>query len=314
MEILHWPVDEKLKKEAEENYRTAFALKLKNETPLDIIRKLSFDGIAPNITIEIIENLFNSIEKKFLRKKLSGVGVDAGAGPLTFAAILAKKPDVCRVYGVEICQPIIEVLASKVSDFILGDKTNKVIGVVGDFNEIKLPDESVDFIFDYVSFHHSDNLESTMKECKRILKRGGFVLCFDRGRPDFYTQEDLNELLDVEYPEAERDFFGWPRGKFTRRMNGEKEYRLKDWKNAFLNVGFSKFQNYYLARATGNNIISRTVKSLLSHLPPMLQLKVNKFLPPPKFNHKFILSAENRIFCRFLNEFPREISLMIAYK
>lgn len=314
MEILYWPMDEKLEKEAEENYRAAFALKLKNETPLGIIRKLSFDGIAPNITVEIIENLFDSVEKKFLKKKLSGVGVDAGAGPLTFAAILAKRPNVSKVYGVEICRPIIEVLASKVSGYILRDKFHKAVGVVGNFDEIKLPNESVDFIFDYVSFHHSEDLGRTMKECNRVLKKGGLVLCFDRGRPDYYAQKDLDELLDVEYPESERDFFGWPKGKFTRRMNGEKEYRMKDWKDAFLNAGFSEFQNYYLARAAGNNIISKAVKNLLSYLPLALQLRADKFLPPPKFNHKFILSAENRIFCRFLNEFPREISLMIAYK
>ena len=56
MEILHWKIDQALEKEAQENYRTNYALALKDKDPLSIVRELTFDGVVPNITIKDIED------------------------------------------------------------------------------------------------------------------------------------------------------------------------------------------------------------------------------------------------------------------
>lgn len=314
MEILHWSIDPKLERETIDNYRTDYALKLENKDALTMIRELTFDGSAPKITIQDIEDLFDFIENNFLRGKFNGVGLEVGAGPLTFSSVLAKRPNVRKVYGVEICRPVIENLAPKVSNYILPNSVNKVVGVVGSFDQVELPDESVDFVFDFLSLHHSNDLGITLKECRRVLKRGGFILCLDKARPDKYSQKDLNELMDTEYDENYKKQFGLPlEPKLTRRMNGEREYRLKDWAKYLKDSGFKSVEYYLLDKVSGLGL-SYQAKKAISLLPVFLQKLVNNFLPKPRYNHRFIHEDKNRIYSKLLNPFRKEISLIIAYK
>ncbi len=315
MQIEYWPIDPELQREAEDNYRTNFALKLKDRDALTIIRELTFDGITPKMEIEHIERLFRYVEKNILKRPIAGVGLEVGAGPLTFSSILSKRSGVKKMYGVEICRPIVDVLFPKVAEYILGEKRDKVIGVVGSFDEMQLPDASVDFVFDFFSLHHSLDINVTLRECYRILKPGGFVLCFDKARPDHYTDQDLNELLDAVYDSSYNRQFGLPEEqKINRRSNGEREYRRKDWQAAFLGAGFGSFEHAYLARTKSGNRLSQLFKRGMSVLPAPIQKIINPLLPHPTFNHKFILSSEDRIFAPPINYFAKEISLLIAYK
>lgn len=314
MQTLHWKIDPELKRDAEENYRTRFAIGLKDRPALDIIRELTFDGVVPKITIQDIERLFDYVEHHFLKRKIAGVGVEVGAGPLTFSSVLANRPAVRTMYGVEICEPIVELLAPKIASFVLEDRSDKAVGVVGSFDEMELPDQSIDFVFDFFSLHHSLDIKVTLKELSRVLRPGGFVLCFDKARPDHYTDKDLDELLDKVYPESYNRQFGLPLDqKITRRLNGEREYRLKDWCFAFDGAGFSRFEHYNLQQTKGTGITGM-IKRMIGVLPPSLQGYITKLLPAPKQNHKFVLSSDHRVFSLPADAFRKEISLMVAYK
>lgn len=141
------------------------------------------------------------------------------------------------------------------------------------------------------------------------------MLCLDKARPDYYTREDLDELLDAEYGEGYKKQFGLPLDqKLTRRLNGEKEYRLKDWEASFIQAGFSRIDYFYLEKSSSGNKSSRFIKNLLASMPFSLQKLINDFLPMPKQNHKFTLEVRNRIYSRFVNPFRKEISLIVAYK
>lgn len=312
MQILKWKVEPTLKKESEDNYRTQFALNLRNTGHLNIIRKLTFDGAAPNITVENIEGLFEFIENKFLKIPLSGVGLEIGSGPAVFSAVLAKKEKINKMYAVEICQNIVELLMPEAVEQIAGNNSNKIVGCVGDFNNLDLPDNSVDFIFDFFSLHHSPNPSITLKECYRILKDGGFILALDKARPDEITQDDINKMLDKEYDDSYKKQFGIPiNKKLTRRMNGENEYRLKDWSKFFEQCGFKRFEYFHLAQCAGNFSL-RSVKSILSLLSPSYQIYLTTILPKQK--NLFSISYNNRVFSSIINNFRKEMSLMIVYK
>jgi len=314
MKLLEWKINLDPKYEEGFHYRANLAFNLKDEEPLVIIKESTFDGVLPDISINDIEELIDFIERSFLKRKIEGVGLEVGAGPATFSSILAKRDSVREIYAVEICRPMVELLMPKISNYVLGEKSHKVIGAIGDFDSIELPNESIDFIFDFFSFHHSDDLAKTLKECYRVLKKSGFVLCLDKARPNNFNKKDLDELLDTEYGENFKRRIGIPiNQKLTRRMNDEKEYRLKDWTAAFKEAGFAKVDYFYLDKTSGGKI-SRIIKSLISLIPPKLQVYVNKFLPEPKHDHKFILSSTNRVYSRFVNPFRKEISLLIAYK
>lgn len=315
MKILNWGISPELKKEAEEHYRTKFAISLKDRDPLTIIREITFDGVAPNIEIKDIENLFNFVESRLLKGRIKGVGLEVGSGPATFSSVLAKRDSVEKMYAVEVCQPIVELLMSKVTDYVLDGKSDKVISVVGSFDNMELPDKSVDFVFDFFSLHHSNNLERTLKECHRVLKKEGFIFCFDKARPDYFTSDDLNELLDAEYNYDFKKQMRMPLNqRFTRRMNDEKEYRLKDWRQAFVQAGFKKVQYFYLSKTTGGSRISQAVRSSIAFMPVRFQTAISWLLPNPRRRHKFILASQPRVFTQKVNPFPKEISFLAVYK
>jgi len=314
MEIIHWQINPNLEKSVKESYRTNFAINLKDEDALTIVRELSFDGVAPNITFADIEKIFNYVNKYFLDNKIKGIGLEVGAGCGVFSSILAKNDLVKRMYAVEICGKAVGLLMRKVAREILGEKENKVIGCVGDFNHIELEDESVDFIFDFFSLHHSDDLIETLTECCRILKEGGFVFCFDKARPDSHTEEDIRKMLDKEYNEDSKRRFGFPPDKkLTRRMNGEREYRLKDWKKSFNKAGFSKVSHYNLCKTFSSNYLIGFLKYVLLGIPPKFHPIFTRIIKKES-KKLFAIARENRVYSSFVNPFPKEISLIIAYK
>ncbi len=314
MQILHWPIDSSLKQETEDHYRTRFAREIQDRNPLEIIRQITFDGVVPNITVNDIKELLEYVIKNFV-PQLTGQGIEVGAGPGTFSSVLASFKKIDRMYALEVCAPIVELLGPKISNYVLGNESDKVVGVIGDFDHIQLMDEGLDFAFDFFSLHHSSDLGVTLKECFRVLKPGGFILCFDKARPDHYNQEDINKLLDAEYNDADKKLFGVVRDqKFTRRMNGEKEYRLKDWEDSFLGAGFKRIEHFHFAKTVGGSILSRFIKQLISGLPPRFQPHLTKFLPKQARRHIFLLAEKNRVFVSAINKFPKEFSLLIAYR
>lgn len=314
MQILNWPIDLELERETKEHYRYRFAYELKDKDPLEIIRQITFDDEGPEVTVADIRKLIKYVVKNFL-PRLAGDGLEVGAGPSTFSSVMASFPKVNNVYALEVCPPIVELLTPKVARYILGQDENKVIGVIGDFNHLELQDQSLDFIIDFFSLHHSYDIGVTLKESARVLKKGGFVLCFDKARPDYYNSEDLRKLLDAEYPIKDRKLFGVsPDQKFTRRMNGEKEYRLKDWRAAFLGAGFKQVEHFHLAKTVGGSSFSRGLKNLIALIPARIQSHLTKFLPTSPRQHIFILTEQNRVFVPAINKFPKESSLLIAYR
>ncbi len=310
MRLEHWNIDAALKREAEENYRTRFALSLAGRPTLQIVRELTFDGAAQDITIEDLERLLRWIESSLLRKSFSGTGVELGAGPLVFSSILARFSKVKKMYGIEICEPIVERLFPDVARDIAGPNVDKVIGVIGSFDEMELPDASVDFMFDFFSLHHSLDIVKTFGEISRALKPGGFLLMLDKARPDSLTDDDLEAMLDARYGQEFNKFFGLaPEQVMTRRRNGEREYRLRDWKHAAFAAGFTDFE-YWRVEKSGNNVIKKT----LSLFPSRIQALVTSFLPKPRQSHRFILDASHRVFTPLLNHFRKEMSVMVIHR
>jgi ubiquinone/menaquinone biosynthesis C-methylase UbiE len=167
-------------------------------------------------------------------KPFRGVGLEAGAGCGLLSSIVARDPAVEKVFAIEICEEMCRRIIPKMANWVLGAAAHKVIPVWGSFDDVELPDNSVDFIVEIDSLHHADDLEQTLRECARVLKPGSQMLCFDRCHPDTVTDEQVDEMLSVVYSE---DFLRkncYPPGvRLTRRDNGEHEYRFFEWKRAF---------------------------------------------------------------------------------
>jgi ubiquinone/menaquinone biosynthesis C-methylase UbiE len=315
MQILNWKIEPVLKKEIDEHYRTNFALSIKNEPVISIVRKITFDGVAPNITIEDVKVFMDYVNETFLSKGIKGVGLEVGGGCGFFSALLASYQSVERIYSVEVCENIVRELMPKVTEEVAGEHKafEKVIGCVGDFDHIELPDASIDFVFDFYSLHHSSDIKKTFTEICRVLKPGGFIFCFDKTRANSLTDEGLKKLLDTEYSSETKKTMGLPPNVFhTRRMNGEKEYRLKDWQDAFLKAGFKAFRHYHVARIKDKGFFYGNIKISISLLPVSLQTRLTSLLSRGGNGNN--LEQSHKIYTPRVNNFPKEISLMVVWK
>lgn len=312
MHIVEWRMDPTVKKAAGEDYRAAFALSLQNKDYLTIMRELSFDSTAPHITVTDIQNLFDFIEQKIVGKRMSGVGCELGAGPAVFSAILAKRVDISCMYAVEVCAPLVTGLMPRVAPAIAGSCAEKIVGCVGDFSRLAIPDGSLDFIFDFFSLHHSADIQITLRECRRVLRPHGMLIALDKARPDTMTRTDCERLLDKEYDNAHKQKFGIPLSlKLSRRDNGEHEYRLKDWRAAFASAGFHACEHFRLDKPTGGFPLLGAIKKSISFLPPRFQPFFSQFLSHGKGS--FDLSWNNRVFTSTVGHFRKEMSLLIGY-
>ena len=139
------------------------------------------------------------------------------------------------------------------------------------------------------------------------------MVCFDKARSNTLTNDDLEKLLDQEYSAAAKEKMGLdPKLKVTRRMNGENEYRLKDWEQAFKTAGFAKFEHYHLARLSSGNVVFGLIKKLIALLPVKLQVSVTNLIG--RKGNKNNLEINNQVYTKLINNLPKEISLMLVWK
>ncbi len=314
MEILHWPLDPILAKEMNEHYKARKAAGFVGRGAHAISHEFTFDEEAPALTFDECEAFLHWVERSFLPASLHGVGVEMGAGAGTWSAIIARAPAVEKIYALDACEPIV-ALAREVVPALAPGSEGKVIPVVGDFDRLALPDASLDFAFDFFSLHHSTDIGKTFHELARAMRPGGVVLGFDKARPDYLTEEELEALLEVGYPPEFKVKMGVaPEILHTRRMNGEREYRLKDWRGAFLSAGFSHFEHFNIARTVSGNPLIAHGKALFAMLPPRLQTHLTRFFVSPEKRGGPNISSDHRVYSTLGRHFPKEISILIATK
>jgi ubiquinone/menaquinone biosynthesis C-methylase UbiE len=263
----HWPVPADYLASPEVAYRNRFAIALSERTPEEMV--WSYLWLGP----EQIDRLV-WLAQRHLGAEFHGVGLELGAGCALLSAIIAKQPSVERVYAIEICEEMAKRVIPKVATWILREESSKVVPIFGSFNDLQLPDASVDFIVEIQSIHHSHDLARTLAEAARVLKRGGTVLCFDRCHPDKLTDQQVEEMLSQVYPEAFIRASHYPPGAvLTRRENGEHEYRLFEWKAAFVSAGLRLVAAKSFVEQIG---FVKAIKGLLRPFPPSIRRQFYK--------------------------------------
>lgn len=183
---------------------------------------------------------------KRIGHSVDGAAVDVGSGTGVGAAILSRLPFISKVYAVEFSEQFVRSIMPVVFESIQAD-TARIQRVVGDFNNLEIPDLSLACVLDIDSFHHAEDLDFTLRECARVLKPGGVIVAVDRAWNDHYTRAQLEAKLDVELNDNLKKKYGIPEGQsFTRRDFGEHEYTIREWmalfeKNGFKGMVFSQW-------------------------------------------------------------------------
>ena len=229
--FIKWKFDKKIFKTEDYKLNNNIAEKISKKSFKKIVKQYT------HITPENIQSFFKM--NRIIWSSYKGIGVDLGGGVGLVSSIIAKKKEVNKIYCVEItnnavvkCQPIIKRK-------ILNISNEKVISVLGSFDNIELDESSVDFCVAWDAMHHSKNLNKTLKEARRVLKKNGKFIIVDRAHNNSTTEGEIRKMLNVIYSIDFLKSNHLPVNKIlTRKMNGEREYRFKEWEIFFENSGF----------------------------------------------------------------------------
>lgn len=169
-----------------------------------------------------------------------GRGLDVGGGVACISCTLASKPDVDTIHCVEVVEDVVSLCQPIVKATVLGQEQSKVISVVGDFDQLQLPDHGLDFAVSWDSMHHSADPVRTLRELQRVLKPGAAFIIVDRAHNNATPDSEIERMLNIVYDEAFLTRNHRPRDLvLTRRANGEREYRFREWESFFRAGGFS---------------------------------------------------------------------------
>ena len=218
---------------------------LANNNLASSLSKLGFDAIIEKyvyLVPELIENTLKLVPG--LWNVLNGVGIDLGSGVGAVSSVVAKKKEVERIYSVELTENCVRLCQPIIKKKILDSKYNKVISVMGDFDNIQLEDNRLDFAISWDSMHHSINLPKTLKEVRRVLKPNGYFVVVDRGYDNSTTDEEIERLGNIKYDKEFLVNNFLPEDKIlSRKQNGENDIRFREWEECFAGSNFQIIEN-----------------------------------------------------------------------
>jgi len=180
--------------------------------------------------------------KKILGNDLYGTILEIGAGDGILTCKMTKIKGVNRIYALDYSSNCVEKLMPYVIKKLnlSENEKNLIFPVIGSFNDIKLPDNSVDFVISWTSLHHSEDRERTLKEIYRVLKVNGYLIALEKASPNTHTNLMLNNALDSEYDFSSVNGYGYdPSKNYTRRMNSEHTPILAEWEYWLAKCGFN---------------------------------------------------------------------------
>lgn len=232
--------------EGEYNINRGIAERCARRDDFNFLAK-SYTHIGPNEIITLLLKIHNAKEV-FL-----GKGIDLGGGPGIIASSIARGFD-CSIDFVEIVKEIIDLGFPIVTDYFGASIDQRVYPIVGSFDEIKRDDNNYDFCIAWDALHHSNDPIKTLKEAHRVTQPGGSFVLVDRVHNNSTSTIELNAMMDKEYP---KDFLIEnhlnPDISFTRRQNGEHEYRFRDLKNFFEEAGWTLVEHFLVLEKHDRN-------------------------------------------------------------
>lgn len=194
------------------------------------------------------------LEASLIGRTVRGTGLDLGAGVLWAEPLLFRyAPAVEFIYCVEYSPHRLLELGPKVLRHY-GVTPDQVRLCLGSFENLKLEDASVDFVFMSASLHHADNPRGLLSEVARVLRPDGVVLMIGEDEivtPSFSSfawrvgrtvRAFLGRRLQVrwfgssiDFSQATRDWAS-PHEERDDEM-GDHHYTKEEYERMFLNSG-----------------------------------------------------------------------------
>ena len=137
--------------------------------------------------IKHLKKAVSVIEDKY-GIRVGGTCLDLGSGFCWTVPFLLKLSDgIEKIYCIEYSKHRLKVLCQKVlTHFKI--PTSRVTLILGNFNDIKFPDNSVDVCLLAAALHHADDPYQLLKEIKRVLKSYGVVIILGEPIKDVFMR------------------------------------------------------------------------------------------------------------------------------
>ena len=272
-------------------------------------------GSPPFATILSLCQLLN---EKNLLPNIQGLGIEVGSG-LALLSCALKRLDVSGsisgIIALEATKPFVTDGIRLSTEELLGEDSRSILPCYGVFEDIPVADNALDFGIQIESLHHAHSLSEAINEISRIIRPGGYFISIDRSWVDSVSQATLELMLDHQYSSnwlKEKNFD--PSVRFTRRDNGEHEYRDLEWIEAFERNNFSvisvsflhpKIELWHVAkRVIGIFNLNRLFSVKVKSRPGILRTYVT---------HKF--GVKNRHFSNLLvSSHPRPLTVIVLKK
>jgi ubiquinone/menaquinone biosynthesis C-methylase UbiE len=100
--------------------------------------------------------------------------LDLGAGTGYLAITAAQMVD-GLVYALDMNPKMLDIIESKAQD----ENITNIQLVKGSIDDIPLSDNSIDIVLASLVLHEVNPLSKTLQQIKRVLKEGGYFLCFE---------------------------------------------------------------------------------------------------------------------------------------
>ena len=108
-------------------------------------------------------------------RPVQGVGADLAAGVLWAVPPLLENHAISKIYCLEMSQHrLLEIGPAVLTRYDI--PPDKVELCLGSFYDIKLPDDSLDFLVLVQAFHHAEEPDKLLREMRRVLKDNGVAL------------------------------------------------------------------------------------------------------------------------------------------
>lgn len=124
-----------------------------------------------------------------LSRRVHGAVADLGAGSCWLAGKISRLEAVERVYAQDLSRGFLERVGLPVFLDHGGDQ-GKLIFVVSDFNDIPLPDQSLDAVFLVAALHHSLSPIVSLREALRCLKPDGTLFIHESPVGQLWLEKD----------------------------------------------------------------------------------------------------------------------------
>src|SRR5438270_3148832 len=145
--VVRWPLPPELEASPAVAYRNEYARRLAEKSVTDIIASYIYTTEAG------MDELLALATRYLLDGPLAGRGIELGAGCGLLSSAVAKQGGVESILALEVCEEMASRVIPKVAAGILGEHSHKVVPVVGSFDDLQLPDGSLDFAVEIDSLH-----------------------------------------------------------------------------------------------------------------------------------------------------------------